>query len=146
MMMSSSSSSSTLSTGLNKSESFIKRNAIDIHTRELTFINNQKVYLDEDREIPRGENMRRYLCCSTFVYFENYQICHKQLSIWLHVSDDTIKTTTVLPSGVDSNGLWPELTKQLSTIGVHLLYNKQINGYQGFALSFRDYATILRIE
>ena len=145
-MMMSSSSSSTLSTGLNKSESFIKRNAIDIHTRELTFINNQKVYIDEDTEIPRGGNIRCYLCFSTFGYFENYRICHKQLSIWLHLNDDTIKTTTVLPSDVDSNGLLPELTKQLSTIGVHLLYNKQINGYQGFMLSFRDYATILRIE
>ena len=81
-----------------------------------------------------------------FGYFENYRICHEQLSIWLHLNDDTIKTTTILLSDVDSNGLLPELTKQLSAIGVHLLYDKQINGYQGFALSFRDYATISRIE
>ena len=134
MMMSS--SSITLSTGLNKSESFVKRNAIDIHTRELTFINNQNVYLDEDTEIPCGENIRHYLRCPMFGYFENYRICHEQLSIWLHLNDETIKTTTVLPSDVDLNGLLPELTKQLSTIGVHLLYNKQINGCQGFALSF----------
>ena len=61
-----------LSMGLNKSESFIKGNAIDIHMRELTFITNQKVYLDEDTEIPHGENIRHYLYCSTFGYFENY--------------------------------------------------------------------------
>ena len=46
---------STLSTGFNESESFIKTNAIRVHTRELTFYNNQKVLLDEFNEIP-GEN------------------------------------------------------------------------------------------
>ena len=46
---------STLSTGLNKSGSFIKANAIRVHTRELTFYNNQKVLLDEFNEVP-GED------------------------------------------------------------------------------------------
>ena len=46
---------STLSTGLNKSESFIKANAVRVHTRELTFYNNKKVLLDEFNEIP-GED------------------------------------------------------------------------------------------
>ena len=122
------------------------KKTIDIHTKELTFINNQKVYLNEDTEIPHGENIKCYLRCSTFVYFENYQICHEHLSIWLHLNDDTIKKTTILLNDVDSNRLLPELSKQLSTIGVCLFYNKKINEYQGFALSFRDYATILRIE
>ena len=43
---------STLSTGLNKSEAFIKANATEIHTRELQFFNNQNIYLDEENQIP----------------------------------------------------------------------------------------------
>ena len=46
---------STLSTGLNKSESFIKANAIIVHMRELTLYNNIKVLLDEFNKIP-GED------------------------------------------------------------------------------------------
>ena len=44
-----------LSTGLNKSKAFIKDNAIEIHTRELNFKNNEKIYLNEDTEIPAGK-------------------------------------------------------------------------------------------
>ena len=40
----------------------------------------------------------------------------------------------------------PELSKNLSTIGVYLLYNKQINGYQGFLLSLDDHTNITKIE
>ena len=66
---------STLSTGLNKSESFIKANATRIYTRELHFNNNAKVYLDEDNEIPSGEiGTNCYIRCSLIGYFENYHM------------------------------------------------------------------------
>ena len=128
---SSNSSSGTLSTRLNKSEFFIKGNAIDIHMRELRFINNQKVYLDEDTEIPMEKTYDT----------TNAVQCLATLKITEFVTNNfqcgciSIMTTTILPSDVDPSGLLPDLTKRLSTIGVHLLYNKQINGYQGFALS-----------
>ena len=139
-------SGSTLSTGLNKSEAFIKDNAIDIHTRELNFKNNEKIYLNEDTEIPAGKGIKRYICCLTIGYFENYQICHHTLSIWVYLRDGTIKTASILPSEKDRNGLLQELSKNLSTIGVYLLYNKQINGYQGFLLSLDDHMNITKIE
>ena len=69
---------SALSTGLNKSESFIKTNATRIYTRELHFNNNAKVYLDEYNEIPSEEiGTKHYIHCSLIGYFENYRICHQ---------------------------------------------------------------------
>ena len=46
---------STLLTELNKSEPFIIAHATKIHTRDLHFTNNAKIYLDEDKEFPSGE-------------------------------------------------------------------------------------------
>ena len=40
--------SRTLSTGLNKSEEFIRTNAMKIHVRDLTFNSNEKIILTED--------------------------------------------------------------------------------------------------
>ena len=66
-------SSSTVSTGLNKSKAIIKDNAIDIHTRELNFKNNEKIYLNEDMEIPTGKGIKHYIHCLTIGYYENYR-------------------------------------------------------------------------
>ena len=57
-----------------------------------------------------------------------------------------IKTASILPSDVDRNGLLPELSKSLNMIGVYLLYNKQINGYQGFLLSLDNDTNITKVE
>ena len=124
-------SGSTLSTGLDKSEAFIKDNTIDIHTRELNVKNNKKIYLNKDKIKPAGKEIKCYIRCLTVGYFENYRICtcHHTLSIWEYLRDGTIKTTSILPSNIDRNGLLSELSKNLSTIGVYLLHNKQINGY-----------------
>ena len=46
---------STLSMGLNKSDQYIKENAIDIRTRILDFKNNEKVYLTKETRIPRPD-------------------------------------------------------------------------------------------
>ena len=119
-------SGSTLSAGLNvKCKAFIKDNAIDTHTRKLNFKNNEKIYLNKDTEIPDGKGIKRYIHCLTIGYFENYQICHHTLSIWVYLRDGTTKPASILPSDIDGNGLLPELSKTLSTFGVYLLYNKQ---------------------
>ena len=68
------------------------------------------------------------------------------LSIWIHLNNGTTKNVVILPSNIDNNGLLPELSKNLSTIRMNLLYNKQINGYQGFLFSLEDYTNIARIE
>ena len=63
--------SSMVTVDLNKSEAFIKSNAMEIHTRELKFINNQKLYLDEENEIlPVVKGQKRYVQCPVFGYFE----------------------------------------------------------------------------
>ena len=99
-----------LSTGLNKSEAFIKDNVIDIHTRELNFKNNEKIYLNEDMEIPAGKGIKCYIHCLTIGYFEDYRICHHTLSIWVYLHDGMIKSANSLPSHIDRNGLLPELS------------------------------------
>ena len=54
--------SSSLSTGLNKSEEFIRTNATKIHVRDLTFNNNEKFILTEGTRIQHGENnIKHYL-------------------------------------------------------------------------------------
>ena len=139
---------STLSTGLNKSESFIKAHATKIHTRDLHFRNNTKIYLDEDKEIPSGEtNIKRYLRCSSIGYFENYRICHQALTIWIHyLKNNAIKTTTITPEQIDQNGLLLPLSSALHSIGVSMRYDKQFNGYQGFKLAFNDILNISKIK
>ena len=132
-------SSSTLSTGL-----WIKDNVIDIHTRALNFKNNEKIYLNEDMEIPAGKGIKHYIRCLTIGYFENYRICHHTLSIWVYLRDGTINTASILPSDIDTNCLLPELSKNLTTIGVYLPYNELINGYQGFLLSLDDHMNITK--
>ena len=95
-------------------------NATRIYTQELNFNNNAKVYLDEDNEIPSGEiGTKRYICCLSIGYFENYLIC---------------------------NGLLPRLSSARNSIEVLMLYNKQINGYQGFKVAFNNILNISKIE
>ena len=140
---------STLSTGLNKSESFIKANAIRVHMRELTFYNNQKVLLDKFNEIPgedtNGSSIKQYVRCLAINYFENCRICRHPLSIWLYYTNGDVKTTTITPLEIDQNGLLPQLSTLLGSIGIQLHYNRQINGYQGFKFSIDDISTIDRI-
>ena len=73
---------STLSMGLNKSDQYIKENAIDIHTRILDFKSNEKVYLTKEIQIPQLEvPVKRYIRCESFGYYEDYRICHDNLII-----------------------------------------------------------------
>ena len=60
---------STLSTGLNKSDEFIKDNAVNTYVRTIKFNNDTKVHLTEEASIPASEiPVRRYVRCSTFLY------------------------------------------------------------------------------
>ena len=75
---------STLSTGLNKSDEFIKENATHLHTRIVTFRNNKKINLDQHTAIPAAEDAEsamRYLHCESITYFPDYDVCHKDIQV-----------------------------------------------------------------
>ena len=120
--------------------------ATKIHTRDLHFANNAKIYLDEDNEIPRGEtNTKHYLSCSSIGYFENYCICHEVLTIWIHYLNNATETTMITPEQIDQNGLLLALSSAPHSIGVSMCYNKQSNGYKD-SNSFNDILNISKIE
>ena len=65
---------STLSTGLNKNEEYIKENCINNYVRQVTFKNNEKVHLDEDTAIPASEiPIRRYIRCNRCCILQTYK-------------------------------------------------------------------------
>ena len=138
---------STLSTGLNKSEEFIRTNATKIHVRDLTFNNNEKFILTEDTRIPRGENnIKCYLRCLTVGYFENYGTCHQTLKVWVYYINNTTKATTITPSHIDEVGFLPAVSMSLPTFGIHLRYSEQTNGYQGVRFAFNSLLSISKTE
>ena len=60
---------STLSTGLNKSDKFIKDNVVNTYVCTIKFNNDTKVHLTEETSIPANEiPVRHYVRCSTFLY------------------------------------------------------------------------------
>ena len=60
---------STLSTGLSKSDEFIKDNAINTNVRDLKFNNDVKTQLTEEQAIPASEiPVRRYVRCALLLY------------------------------------------------------------------------------
>ena len=72
---------STLSTGLNKSDEFIKDNAVNTYVRTIKFDNDTNVHLTEETSIPASEiPVRRYVRCSTFLYLNDIRICHFTLT------------------------------------------------------------------
>ena len=121
--------SSMVTVGLNKNEVFIKSNAAEIHTHELKFINSQKLYLNEENEIPPVvKGHKRYVQCPVFGYFENYRPIHHLLQTRLeYVWNTSIlsKESTLSPEDIDKFGLLPQLSKLFNDIGVTLIYNPQ---------------------
>ena len=72
----------TLSTGLHKSDEFIKENATDMYTRIVTFSNGRKVRLNEETSIPHAvEGTVRYLRCNSITYPSDYDVCHRDLVV-----------------------------------------------------------------
>ena len=119
-------------------------------TREIKFLNYQKVYLDERTKchgLARGEqNFKCYLLCSMVGYFENYRICHHELKIWTMMRDGTKKEANIIPKEIDENGVLPQLTTLLLSLGIHVHHNGQLDGYQGFKLSINNIGNIKNIS
>ena len=108
---------STLSTGLNKSDEFIKDNAINTYVRDLKFNNDVKTQLTEEQAIPASEiPVRRYVRCASLLYPNDIRICH--LTLTITVIRTTPQTATITPLQIDRLGLLPALQRELSSIGL----------------------------
>ena len=132
---------STLSTGLSKSNEFIKNNAVNTYTHHIQFDNDKKVHLTEDTSIP-GSNIpvHRYVRCSALMFPNDIRICHNDLQFLIEFF--TINTTlqtnlrNIAYSDTDSEGLLPAIQKKLREIGadVHMPYLN--NYYLGCQFTF----------
>ena len=86
---------STLSPGLNKSDEFIKKNTIDLHTRHIEFFNNTKVHLNEDTRVPAAKlPIRHYICCGALGYFNDYRECQDTLQFEIRCNVNLFPQTT----------------------------------------------------
>ena len=111
------SSVSTLSTGLNKSDEFIKEHAVRIHSRALTFKNGQILYLNEDSAIPAVSNNdhARYLRCQSITYFQDYDTYHSNITLQIVTTDGTQYDLVVNKTNLNQMGLIQALNDSMST-------------------------------
>ena len=103
---------STLSTGLNKSDEFIKNNAVNTYVHTIKFNNNTKVHLTEETSIPASEiSVRHYVRCSTFLYPNDIRICHFTLTFStthrVNNDVDVMQMRNITPMDIDTHGLLP---------------------------------------
>ena len=132
---------STLSTGLSKSDKFIKKNAVNTYTRHIQFDNDKKVHLTEDTAISGSDiPVRHYVRCSALMFPNDIRICHDdlQFSIVFFTINTTLQTNlrNIAYSDIDSEGLLPAIQKKLREIGadVHVPYLN--NYYVGCQFTF----------
>ena len=105
---------STLSTGLSKSDKFIKNNAVNTYTHHIQFDNDKEVHLTEDTVIPGSDiPVHRYIRCSALMFPNDIRICHNdlQFSIEVFTVDTTLQTKLrhIAYSDIDSEGLLPTI-------------------------------------
>ena len=131
----------TLSTGLHKSDEFIKENATNMYTRIVTFSNGRKVRLNEETSIPRAvEDTIRYLQCDSITYPLDYDVCHRDLVI------RTNETRTIISCrDVNAYGLVSAVSKTIMPRNIYITTDVQGNQYNGIRFSW-DPARIYRID
>ena len=145
---------STLSTGLNKNEEYIKENCINTYVRQVTFKNNEKVYLNEDTAIPASEiSVRRYVRCNSLLYPTDIQICNFNLQFTIvrestRSCDDLYCSGNILitPTEVNNNGLLTVVQSKLSTLNVQLVNTFDENTYSGCRLHIQQDAPISQVK
>ena len=144
---------STLSTGLNKNEEYIKENCINTYVQQVTFKNNEKVYLNEDTAIPASEiPIRRYVRCNSLLYPTDIQICNFNLQFTivressscedLHCS----RSILITPTEVNNNGLLTVVQSKLSTLNIQLVNTFDENTYSGCRLHIQQDVPISRVK
>ena len=133
---------STLSTGLNKNEEYIKENCINTYVRQVTFKNNEKVHLNEDTAIPASEiPVRRYVRCNSLLYPTDIQICNFNLRFTIvHESSSSCSRSSILitPTEVNNNGLLTVVQSKLSALNVELVNTSDENTYSGCRLHIQQ--------
>ena len=140
---------STLSTGLNKNEEYKKENCINTYVRQVTFKNNEKVYLNKDTAIPASEiPVRRYIRCNLLLYPTDIQICNFNLRFTivressscedLHCS----RSILITPTEVNNNGLLTVVQSKLSTLNIQLVNTFDENTYSGCRLHIQQDARV----
>ena len=116
---------STLSTGLNKIEEYIKENCINTYVRQVTFKNNEKVHLNKDTAIPVSEiPIGRYVRCNSLLYPTDIQICNFNLRFTIvHESSLSCSSSSILitPTEVNNNSLLTVVQSKSSTLNVQLV-------------------------
>ena len=124
---------STLLTGLNKNEEYIKENCINTYVQQVTFKNNKKVHLNEDTAIPVSEiPVRRYVRCNSLLYPTDIQICNFNLRFTIVCeSSSSCSSSSILitPTEVNNNGLLTVVQSKLSTLSVQLVNTFDENLY-----------------
>ena len=143
---------STLSTGLNKNKEYIKENCINTYIQQVTFKNNEKVYLNEDTSIPASEiPIRRYVRCNSLLYPTDVQICN--FNLWftiVHESssscDNCSRSILITPTEVNNNGLLTVVQSKLSTLNVQLVNTFDENTYSRCRLHVQQDAPISRVK
>ena len=133
------SSVSTLSTGLNKSDEFIKEHAVRIHSRALTFKNGQILYLNEDSAIPAVSNNdhARYLICQSITYFQDYDTYHSNITLQIVTTDGTQYDLVINKTNLNQMGLIQALNDSIFTVtpGLRLvLKNSSAQDYNGIRI------------
>ena len=140
---------STLSTGLNKNEEYKKENCINTYVRQVTFKNNEKVYLNKDTAIKASEiPIRRYVRCNSLLYPTDIQICNFNLRFTivreslscedLHCS----RSILITPTEVNNNGLLTVVQSKLSTLNIQLVNTFDENTYSGCRLHIQQDARV----
>ena len=127
---------STLSTGLSKSEEFIKNTVVNTYTRYVKFNNDKKVYLNEDMSIPESDiPVRRYVRCSSLLYPNDIRICHDDITFTIYTINSGSNghtpinnSRTITPLEIDSQGLIPSIQTKLREIQADL-YVPYTNNY-----------------
>ena len=117
----------TLSTGLHKSDEFIKGNANNMYTRIVAFSNRKKVRLNEETAIPRAENVEgtiRYLRCDSITYPSDYDICHHDLITRTNFSTwrtNSSQSSTTIPSrDVNAYGLVSAVSRAIMPLNIYI--------------------------
>ena len=137
---------STLSTGLNKSDEYIRNNCIDIRMRQITFKNDEKTFFTKDDKIPTSEvSVRRYVRCSTLGFPKKFRICHDNLLMSV-VIDSVEKKVTITPQDIDSTNLIMALASKLPTVGIALRRIVLNDTYYGCKLRIMTPTLVMEIN
>ena len=145
---------STLSTGLSKSEEFIKNTAVNTYKRYVKFNNDKKVYLNEDTSIPESDiPVHRYVRCSSLLYPNDIRICHDDITFTIYTINGGSNghtpinnSRTITPLEIDSQGLIPSIQTKLREIQADLYVPYTNNYYNGFKFVLSHPMTVQSIQ